>query len=240
MGRLRDMFNDRTSEINSYLTLLNDIEAFLGAGNFRIPGSPNNLTPLQQSMLYSGTYLQLYNLVEATMNLFIQVLREEITIRHTYRYKDLKDDIRNEWIRNMSKSHQENKSASERHEAAIELSRVVSNRTKIYKFTMEKKKENGNWAREDIEGFLARLGIAVAVDQPLNILLNRHYVNNLDALKTLRSIRNNLAHGEKSFREVGDGKTANDIAEFKTTVCRYVECVITAMEDYLDNKRYIR
>ena len=90
---LQDDFNDRKAEIESYIQLLEHIEATMREGSVVLnvrgekKASPEHdgqesgysITPTQQKIMYSCLYLQLYNLVESTV--IGCITRLETTIR---------------------------------------------------------------------------------------------------------------------------------------------------------------
>lgn len=51
--------------------------------------------------------------------------------------------------------------------------------------------------------------------------------------------RNDLAHGIKSFEEVGRDKTIEELLEIKEEVVEYLRQILKNIEDYLDNKEYL-
>jgi len=58
-------------------------------------------------------------------------------------------------------------------------------------------------------------------------------------LLTIKNNRNDLAHGDKSFAEVGRDKTADELLEMKNKVIRYLKQILQNIEIYLDNKEYL-
>jgi hypothetical protein len=58
-------------------------------------------------------------------------------------------------------------------------------------------------------------------------------------LVTIKTNRNDLAHGFKSFAEVGRDKTADDLLEIKSKVTKYLKQILQNIEQYLSNKEYL-
>ncbi|MGE4338047.1 MAG: MAE_28990/MAE_18760 family HEPN-like nuclease, partial [Pigmentiphaga sp.] len=68
MSDLSERFEERLGEIRSYLDFLEGVEAVVRSGVPRLGGPEGpTITPNQQRILFSSIYLQLYNLVEATI-----------------------------------------------------------------------------------------------------------------------------------------------------------------------------
>ena len=58
-------------------------------------------------------------------------------------------------------------------------------------------------------------------------------------LLTVKANRNDLAHGIKSFAEIGRDKTADELLEIKKKVIRYLKQILKNIETYLYNKDYL-
>jgi hypothetical protein len=51
--------------------------------------------------------------------------------------------------------------------------------------------------------------------------------------------RNDLAHGNKSFANVGRNVTIGDILQIKEEVVEYLRQILTNIENYLENQEYL-
>lgn len=58
-------------------------------------------------------------------------------------------------------------------------------------------------------------------------------------LLLVRETRNDLAHGIKSFEEVGRDKTIDELLEIKEEVVEYLGQILENIQDYLDKKEYL-
>jgi len=58
-------------------------------------------------------------------------------------------------------------------------------------------------------------------------------------LLSIKSNRNDLAHGYKSFAEVGKDKTADELLEIKKKTVSYLREILQNIEQYLSNKEYL-
>jgi hypothetical protein len=58
-------------------------------------------------------------------------------------------------------------------------------------------------------------------------------------LLTVKTNRNDLAHGFKSFTEVGRDKTAEELLEIKNKVVKYLKQILQNIDAYLSNKDYL-
>ena len=58
-------------------------------------------------------------------------------------------------------------------------------------------------------------------------------------LVVIKSNRNDLAHGIKSFEEVGRDKTIEELLKIKEEVVEYLRQILENIRDYLDNEEYL-
>ncbi len=58
-------------------------------------------------------------------------------------------------------------------------------------------------------------------------------------LVVVKSNRNDLAHGLKSFEEVGRDKTIDELLEIKEEVIEYLRQILENIKTYLDNQEYL-
>ena len=67
-------------------------------------------------------------------------------------------------------------------------------------------------------------------------MLRRQGTENLLVVK---SNRNDLAHGIKSFEEVGRDKTIEELLKIKEEALEYLRQILENIRDYLDNEKYL-
>ncbi len=58
-------------------------------------------------------------------------------------------------------------------------------------------------------------------------------------LLIVKNNRNDLAHGIKSFAEVGKDKSADELIEIKNKVVEYLRQILEKIEIYLENQEYL-
>ncbi|NES67766.1 MAG: hypothetical protein F6K24_22250, partial [Okeania sp. SIO2D1] len=64
-------------------------------------------------------------------------------------------------------------------------------------------------------------------------------ITNGNDLLTVKNNRNDLAHGHKSFAEVGKDKSTDELIEIKNNVVKYLRQIIKNIETYLTNQEYL-
>ena len=57
-------------------------------------------------------------------------------------------------------------------------------------------------------------------------------------LQTIKDKRNQLAHGEFTFSDIGKNYTSNDLIEYKSEVVSFIEGVLNNVEVYINTKGY--
>ena len=64
-------------------------------------------------------------------------------------------------------------------------------------------------------------------------------ISNGRDLKTIKDKRNNLAHGEFTFSEIGKDYTVKDLVDYKDETKQYLSSVLDEIQDYIDNQKYL-
>ena len=85
----------------------------------------------------------------------------------------------------------------------------------------------------------ARLIKEIADKYGFSYQTNFAKTNNGQNLVVIKSNRNDLAHGIKSFEEVGRDKTIKQLLGMKEEVVEYLTQILENIRDYLDNEEYL-
>lgn len=238
---LKADFQERVAEVEAFLDLIRAIERSVQEGLPLIRSrsateSAAAVSPLQQKLLYAGVYLHLYNLVEAMVSRCIAALEEAASTSSSIRAGDLSKQMRSEWVRAIGRTH-ETLSTDSRLSAALDLCEHV-----VSMLPLRMKIDpggGGNWDDEEIFDFFGkRLGVRLALTTAGAV--KRPYRNNRGALKTIRDLRNKLAHGEMSFAECGEGHTARQLDELKDVTVAYLAEVIDSFVAYVTAQEFLR
>ena len=103
MDTLTLAFEERLLELDAYLDLLDALERQTQHGPPVIGGGP--VTAQQQKILYSAVYLQLYNLVEATVTWCLEAVCAAAAKDGRWCPSDLSAELRREWVRTTAQTH---------------------------------------------------------------------------------------------------------------------------------------
>ena len=163
MGALSESFEERLREIEAYLDLLGTIEMLVRDGPPRV--GETVISTQQQKILYSSVYLQLYNLVEATITWCLDAVASAAADSGRWSPGELTEQLRREWIRSMARTHtalnEEN-----RLQTAIELCDRLIQALPIIAWRLDRR-GGGNWDDKEIAAITKRLGCTLTLTRRL-------------------------------------------------------------------------
>lgn len=233
MDTITQSFEERFQEIATYLDLLEALERQVQAGPPAIGGT--TITAQHQKMLYSGVYLQLYNLVEATVTWCVDAVCAAATESGHWFPGDLTGELRREWVRSTTRTHIE-LSAENRLESAVRLCDLLIQARPVLDFTIEK---GSNWDDDDIKVITGRLGWKLQISSSVYSGIKRPIRNDKGPLALIKDLRNKLAHGRLSFSECGDGVTVSDLKSLTQLTVAYLREVVVAYRAYIDAYEFL-
>jgi len=228
MDPLNQTFEERLQEIETYLDLLEALERQVQTGPPEIGGT--TITTQQQKILYSCVYLQLYNLVEATVTWCVNAVSAAVTENGHWLPRDLSIKLRREWVRSTARTQIE-LNHENRLDYAVELCNLLIQSLPVLKLTVDKK---GNWDDLEIEAIADRLGCELHISKEVYSGIKRPIRDDKGSLALVKDLRNRLAHGSLSFSECGDGVTVPDLRDLKQRTALYLREVVAAFKAYID------
>jgi CRISPR/Cas system-associated endoribonuclease Cas2 len=231
MQQVKQGFKDRVDEIDLYYKLLSNIitrEAqliFPSENNIR-----ENFNVKISSMLKSSATLQLYNLVESTISKCLVEVHKAFTT-DKLQYSELSDEIQKLWIG----FHYDyfKKTSNEKdvlHNLKVLVDTWVKNHLPIdltYEaFTKHNQGSNfsGNLDSKEIRKLAEKYGINFNLE--------------CAEIRSVKSRRNKLAHGEVSFEEQGRVDSMHYMIQLKDKTVDFLRQFIKAVDDYIANKKY--
>ena len=167
-------------------------------------------------ILKANGFLLLYNLIEATVRRSIAAVFNAIH-SSSPTYTKLSSELRKLWVK------QESKNASLDKIISITES-VLTN--ELLSFREDCINISGNIDAQEIRNILKQFG--------------SNEISNGRNLKIIKDKRNNLAHGEFSFSEIGKDYTIQDLAKYKEDVKSYLDKVLDEIQQYIDSKCYLK
>lgn len=236
MDTLAETFEERLQEIEAYLDLLSALERQVGSGKTPLIGGAA-ISAQQQRILYSSVYLQLYNLIEATVTWCIDAVTEAAIGDGTRLPGHLSAPILREWVRVTAQTHAELNRAH-RLDKTVQLCEQLVQAFPLISWGIEKG-HAGNWDDNAIEVITRRLGCQLAISKPVYSDIKRKIRDDKGPLALVRDLRNRLAHGSLSFTECGDGVTVVELREIKDKTVLYLREVVASFKKYIDCHEYL-
>jgi len=177
----------------------------------------------------SSAYLLLYNLIESTIYNSITSIFDSIS-DNDVKYFEMIEEVQKYWLNNLYK-HDEKK----KKETIIETFMNIANQ--IFNNTIELASNEISYG-----GSLdARTIFDTAKSMRIQIgSVRRIYDENVhgNILKDIKQKRNWLAHGEKTFTEIGSISTYSQLNDAKDNVKIFLEEFINSVETYIQHQHY--
>lgn len=170
-------------------------------------------------IMKANGFLLLYNLIEATIRNSISAILNSIST-DKLTFKLLSDNLKKLWI---NQEINKTKDISKFKEKVSELSEKILN-DKLLEFSNECVNISGNIDAQRIREIAKKFGYL----EP----------KNGRGLQTIKDKRNQLAHGEFTFSDIGKNYTSNDLIDYKSEVVTFIENVLNNVETYINAKRY--
>ena len=218
MTTVQQDFQTRAGEIENYFRFVEQ----LAEGNFQLTTSEPSTAAMSQGdydsllkTLKANGFILLYNLVESTMKNAIEAVFEEFRAKGVS-FDDCREEVRHIVISNL-KAHNPDRVFT----ALTPLAQ------KILTETFRKEKAfAGNVDAKKIREVAKEYGFSPPKAKGDNLL-------------TVKSQRNDLAHGDKAFAEVGRDFDVERLVEIKMEVLDYLREVLGNISSYLVNKEYL-
>lgn len=235
MDTLKETYEERLQEIDAYLDLLDALERQTQHGPPIIGGGP--ITAQQQKILYSAVYLQLYNLVEATVTWCLEAVCAAAAKDGRWRPSDLSAELRREWVRTTAKTHA-GLNAENQLKKAVECCDHLIQSLPIMEWKLDRR-GGGSWDDHAIEEMTDRLGCKVCLSDDVRKGVTQKIRDDKTALALVKDFRNRLAHGSLSFTECGDGVTVSELRQIKNWTGDYLRAVVNSFSDYIATHEFL-
>lgn len=170
-------------------------------------------------IMKANGFLLLYNLIEATIRNSISAILNSIST-DKLTFKLLSDNLKKLWI---NQEINNTKDISKFKEKVSELSEKILN-DNLLEFSQECINISGNIDAQKIRDIAKKFGYLEPKDGR--------------GLQTIKDKRNQLAHGEFTFSDIGKNYTSNDLIEYKSEVVSFIEGVLNNVEVYINTKGY--
>ena len=238
MNMLVTGFQERLDEVESYLEFLSSMEACAQEGPPRLQGAKHPISVQQQRILYSSVFLQLYNLVEATMSRCIETVTAAASENGQWKPSDLAPALKREWVRATARTHEIGLTAAHRLDRALAMCDLLIDSLPISNFDIDKG-GGGNWDDNAIEAITERLGFQIIVSQPVYSAIKRGFQDDLGPMALVKNLRNRLAHGSISFAQCAEDVTVARLQELKGMTVAYLSEVVGCFANYVESHKFL-
>lgn len=212
-------FQTRSKEVEGYfrfvLRLAGDEVALRTARNGEAAYSTHEHEELLKT-LKATCYLLLYNLVESTMRNAIEAIFEELRLKGAS-YDDCREELRREILKNFKKRDMDKLLPK-----LLTLARDV-----VFESFERTETFAGNLDARAIKLTAKRFGYA----EPSG--------TKFWMLQTVKDVRNDLAHGVKSFADVGRNASPSDLETARTQTVTILTETLQNISDYLSKQEYL-
>lgn len=220
-------FSNRVQEIELYFSFMEDVmlnNAVLSLQN----GTTKVFTSDINKIFKANSFLLLYNLSESCIKNAIEQIY--VTLDNSrISYDDLKKGIRKELIKYLKNNINVNDLVDDINEVAYDLILRCFNSEKLL---------SGNLDARKVKELANKYGFSSSIlpisnaDGTLTEVLS-------DNLLTVKTRRNDLAHGIYSFKECGKDYTIQDLIAIKNHVIEYLRQILDNIELYITNREYL-
>lgn len=222
MINARTEYNKRLQEVELYFNTLQLLDK--GACSINCIDILGNIETQTidaelSTILKANGFLLLYNLIEATIRNSIDAVL--ISIRtSTVTFRDLSDNLKKIWIKQETRGINNEKN----HEKIMQIAKAILD-NEMMSFERDCINISGNIDAQKIREILKQFG--------------GNEISNGRDLKTIKDKRNNLAHGEFTFSEIGRNYTVQDLIGYKNETKDYLSNVLDEVQDFIGNHKYL-
>ena len=216
-------FNTRVQEINKYFSFLENLVnetiklAVIEDGTTQ---KIRGIDPELVKTLKANGFLLLYNLIESSMTNAIEAIFDELK-ENEISFNSVRTEIKKTVIQNFK-----NRSPDNIHREIADISIDI-----ITAGFKRKELFSGNIDQKEITRTARKYGFSDRTDYSKT----KHGKN----LYGIMEIRNNLAHGDKSFSEVGKNTSIEDLLKIKEEVIEYIGQILNNISNYLTEQEYL-
>lgn len=218
MTSVQQEFQDRVQEIEAYLGLIAGLDEGRTALVQKESGAAAYSSQAQDDLVRTSkasALLLLYNLMESTASNAVEAIYDEMANRDVA-FDACRREVRLVVLANLK-----------RHAPAKILPDLTQLTTDIISKAFQKDKlVSGNVDAEEIRGIADTYGF-------------RHPAADGRDLLTVKSHRNDLAHGVKSFAEVGRTFSMQDVVRLKDQVITYLTALLESVAHYIAQQHYL-
>nr|WP_314785523.1 MAE_28990/MAE_18760 family HEPN-like nuclease [uncultured Capnocytophaga sp.] len=232
---IKEEFEKRIIEIESFYEILEIIEMEKpNISAYNINKDKDIILAINNQkidILRSTAYLLMYNLIESTIYNSIVSIFNEIEDKNL-RYFDIIEELRSYWLN--SRYKHDNKSKKE-----TIINTILQITNEIFNNTIVLVSNQINYGGSlDTKNIINTANSMKIETGTLYKKINEDKDQYENIFRDIKNNRNWLAHGEKSFIEVGSKSTYLQLQNAKTYVLLFLKEYISSVEKYINNEEY--
>ena len=216
-------FNTRAQEVDDYFIFLESLikqTTKLAVADSAGKDKIQSLNPELAKTLKANGFLLLYNLVESTVRNAIEAIFDDLK-NQAISFDKLKPKIKMIVLQNL-KNRSPKKIHLQINQISLDIITATFDREELF---------SGNVDARLIKEIAEKYGFSCKTE-PTKTKDGQN-------LRVVKSNRNDLAHGVKSFEEVGRDQTIEELLEIKEEVIEYLRQILENIKTYLDNQEYL-
>lgn len=215
-------FQERSEEVSKYFIFLQNLQQGKIKLVEEIPGNnkAQERDKVLENTLKASAYLLLYNLIESTMKNAIEAIFDELQ-NQGVSFDDIRPELKKIILVNLKRRNPD-KILDEIQDISLDIVQIGFNREELFA---------GNIDSKLIRETAKKYGFYSPTDDKK--------ITNGEDLYLVKNNRNDLAHGSKSFTEVGKEKGADELIKIKNQVVEYLEGILKKVETYIDKQEYL-
>jgi hypothetical protein len=241
MIRVQEEFQNRVTEIEEYFDFISDLDTkstLLMQSDGKTAAYSATVQANLLRTLRASAFLLLYNVMESTVTNVVEAIFDELQAK-SLSFDDCSSKVRAIVLDNLKAMGTKNS-----------LPILTSIATDIVSKTFQKDEiVSGNVDAREIRKLAKGYGFNHPKAPQIQQHANKRGYSMMapasgsligDALLTVKTHRNKLAHGSTSFADVGRDFTQDDIVRIKCEVIAYLDAVLQNVADYLSGQGYRR
>jgi hypothetical protein len=238
MQIIEEKFQSTVKEIEIYIDYVQKSQEgifFKDSINLELEAQLLSETKLVHNILIANGYLLLYNLIEATIRSICESLHKTI-LRDGINYNSLSDEYKSLWLLfRVQHSGMKNHNSSC---ISLELRRIINQvlEENIVDlegiFRLQYLELGGNITHSKVLKIAKMYGFK-------NLISNRISRTIEETINDIRIKRNDLAHGNKSFSDLGKNVSAQQLNKEFLSIKKYLSKLIGGIKQFLKTKQYL-
>lgn len=221
-------FEEKVEEINEYFTFVKTTTHLRGFGDVT---EMVHVSQTVHNILKANMFLLLYNLVESSFknaleNICIKIKNDNL------KYKDVIPEIKKIWIEKQYNNFENINNRQKSKFIMDKIDSIAEDIIAIEFYSNDEKTKN-----DDISGNIDARAI-----NKINAKYGARVENNLEidttSLLTVKTNRNNLAHGHQTFSKCGRESPLPKLEDIKNDSIEYMRFILEHIKEFIENKQY--